>query len=82
MIHNPVHHHSDRNLNIYEKQLAQGKEFSPRDLFYFANELFDHQQYERAIQYYEQFLQTKKGWVEDFIAACGKLADCFYALGN
>ncbi|MCG5026997.1 glycosyltransferase family 2 protein, partial [Anoxybacillus flavithermus] len=82
VIHKPVHHHSDRNLNIYEKQLAQGKEFSPRDLFYFANELFDHQQYERAIQYYEQFLQTKKGWVEDCIAACGKLADCFYALGD
>ncbi len=73
---------SDRNLQIYEKQLAQGKEFSPRDLFYFANELFDHQQYERAIQYYEQFLQTKKGWVEDCIAACGKVADCFDALGD
>ncbi|STO12441.1 SPBc2 prophage-derived glycosyltransferase SunS [[Flavobacterium] thermophilum] len=61
IIHQPNRCASDRNLQIYERQLAQGAEFSPRDLFYFANELFDHQQYERAIQYYEQFLQTKKG---------------------
>ncbi|MED4877138.1 glycosyltransferase [Anoxybacillus geothermalis] len=82
IIHQPTHHASDRNLKIYERQLAQGIELSPRDLFYFANELFDHQQYEQAIQYYEQFLQTKKGWVEDCIAACGKVADGFDALGD
>ncbi|ANB62059.1 tetratricopeptide repeat-containing glycosyltransferase family 2 protein [Anoxybacteroides amylolyticum] len=82
--HQPLHphRHSKRNLHIYEERLAQNETFSPRDLFYFANELFDHQQYERAIEYYEKFLKTNKGWIEDNIYACGKLADCFYEIGN
>jgi glycosyltransferase involved in cell wall biosynthesis len=82
--HKPLHQHHDpdRNLRIYEKRLARGEEFSPRDLFYYANELLDHQYYECAIEYYEKFLETGRGWVEDNISACGKLADCFYHLGD
>ncbi|MFC7442926.1 glycosyltransferase [Laceyella putida] len=82
--HKPLHQHhdSERNLRIYEKRLARGEEFLPRDLFYYANELLDHQYYERAIEYYEKFLETKKGWVEYNISACGKLADCFDHLGD
>ncbi|MNX42713.1 SPBc2 prophage-derived glycosyltransferase SunS [compost metagenome] len=80
--HKSVRHDSDRNLMIYEKQLSEGKEFTPRDLIYFANELRDHQLYERAIEYYEKFLSTDKGWVEDNISACGKLADCYFAIGD
>ena len=72
----------DRNLKIYEKRLARGETFSPRDLYYFANELSDHRQLERAVYYYEKFLDTKKGWLEDNIAACGKLADCYFQLGE
>lgn len=73
---------ADRNLNIYEKRLENGEIFSPRDLFYYANELVDHQMYEKAIEYYQKFLDTKLGWVEDNISACGKLADCFGHLGD
>ncbi|WP_068618312.1 tetratricopeptide repeat-containing glycosyltransferase family 2 protein [Paenibacillus tuaregi] len=80
--HQSIRHDTDRNLRIYEKQLAEGCEFTPRDLFYFANELRDHQQYDRAIVYYEKFLSTGKGWVEDNLSACGKLADCYYAVGD
>lgn len=61
-----------RNLKIYERRLKKGEDFSPRDLYYFANELKDHGQYEKAIKYYKQFLASKKGWIEDVIAACGK----------
>jgi len=78
--HSKIHHDSDRNLRIYENRLKKGEEFSPRDLFYFANELIDHQMYERAIYYYEKFLATEKGWIEDNIAACGKIADCYFHL--
>ncbi|SFB92460.1 Glycosyl transferase family 2 [Bacillus sp. OV322] len=78
--HCSIQHDSDRNLHIYENRLKRGEQFSPRDLFYFANELFDHKKFEDAIKYYKQFLETKKGWVEDNISACGKLADCFNAL--
>jgi len=58
------------------------KLFSPRNLYYYANELQDHARYEEAIQYYEQFLETGLGWIEDNLSACGKMADCHHALGN
>lgn len=80
--HNSLHHDSDRNLLIYEKRLAREESFSPRDLFYFANELTDHQMFKRAIHFYEKFLATEQGWVEDNIAACGKLASCYSELGQ
>lgn len=80
--HTKVHHNSDRNLRIYESRMARGEKFSPRDLFYFANELVDHQYHEQAIEYYQKFLETGQGWVEDMISACGKMADCFQHLGD
>lgn len=80
--HSSIKHDHNRNLTIYEKRLAKGEEFTPRDLIYYANELFDHQKYEQAITVYQQFLDTKKGWVEDNISACGNLADCFHYLGD
>jgi glycosyltransferase involved in cell wall biosynthesis len=83
VFHKPLQSHdSDRNLTIYKQCLEQGITFSPRDLYYFANEWFDHKMYEQAIEYYEKFLETNQGWIEDKIAACGKLADCFHHLKN
>ncbi|WP_421085626.1 glycosyltransferase (plasmid) [Priestia sp. MF3] len=76
--HKSIHHDSERNLKIYEKNLINGEEFSPRDLYYFANELKDHGQIARAINFYERFLSTEKGWVEDNIATCRNLADCYH----
>lgn len=80
--HKSIHHDSNRNILIYEKKLARGEEFTPRDLYYYANELKDHQMYGSAIQYYEKFLNTKKGWIEDNIGACSKMADCYKSIGD
>ncbi len=80
--HRGEHKDTDRNLRIYENRLAKGEEFSPRDLFYYANELREHQQYRKAVEYYEKFLSGEGGWIEDKISACGKLADCFHLQGN
>jgi len=74
--------HTDRNLQIYRRRHEAGEPFTPRDLYYFANELRDHAFYQEAVDFYEQFLRTKLGWVEDNIAACIKIADCFAHLGN
>ncbi|ODA39537.1 glycosyltransferase [Desulfosporosinus sp. BG] len=71
---------SDRNLKIYEKRKAKGEPFSPRDLYYYANELLEHHFYNEAIESYQEFLNTKQGWVEDNISACGKMADCYQKL--
>ncbi|MFC2947374.1 tetratricopeptide repeat-containing glycosyltransferase family 2 protein [Virgibacillus sediminis] len=80
--HKRIHHASGRNLAIYEKRLERGETFSARDLFYYANELRDHRQYEKAVDYYQKFLDREDGWVEDKISACDKLADCYYHLGE
>ncbi|MWC27717.1 glycosyltransferase family 2 protein [Paenibacillus sp. MMS18-CY102] len=80
--HASLRHDHDRNLRIYENRLAAGEAFGPRDLYYFANELKDHARYEEAIAQYAKFLGTGEGWVEDNIAACGKLSDCCAAIGN
>ncbi len=80
--HISVEHESDRNIRIYEAQLARGESFSPRDLYYYANELLDHARYADAAEYYQKFLDTKQGWVEDVVAACGKPADCYHNLDD
>lgn len=73
---------SGRNLKIYERRKVKGESFSPRDLYYYANELSDHKLYTQAIESYQKFLETGQGWVEDNISACGKLADCYQKLDN
>lgn len=71
-----------RNLRIYENRIKNGEDFSPRDLFYYANELRDHKQYKKAIIYYQEFLDGKKGWIEDNIRACINMANCYAHLGE
>lgn len=80
--HSPLKHDADRNITIYQERLAAGEQFTPRDLYYYANELRDHCLHKEAIDYYQKFLDTKQGWVEDNIAACGKLADSCLAIGD
>ncbi|MFF2018666.1 glycosyltransferase [Paenibacillus sp. NPDC058177] len=74
--------HTDRNLRIYRKRAEQGEQFSPRDLYYYANELRDHSLHQEAVEYYNKFLNTAEGWVEDNIQACLKLAECYGQLGD
>lgn len=80
--HCKIYHDSNRNLRIYERRIENGESFSTRDLYYYANELMDHDKHEKAITYYQKFLDTKQGWIEDNIAACSKMADCYLALDD
>lgn len=73
---------STRNLDIYFALEKSKKEFSPRQLYYFARELKDHQQYKKAIEYYNRFLDSKRGWAEDNINACRDLAVCYQKQGQ
>ena len=72
----------DRNLKIYEKIEHTGKIMTPRQQYYFARELKDHGQLERAAHYFELFLAGKEGWVEDKIATCYSLALCYKSTGR
>ncbi|MFD2370564.1 glycosyltransferase family 2 protein [Brevibacillus sp. GCM10020057] len=69
--------YTDRNLQIYLKRRERKEEFSPRDTYYFANELKDHGRYAEAAEQYGLFLDGGKGWIEDQLAACYKQAECY-----
>lgn len=74
--------HTDRNLQIYRKLIAKGESLSLRDQYYFANECREHGHYEEAIRYYQAFLDSRDGWVEDQISAALHLATCYGHLGE
>jgi glycosyltransferase involved in cell wall biosynthesis len=77
-----VKEHSDRKLRIYEKKLQSGEPVTPHDLYYYANELYDHSRLEEAVSVYERFCSEGEGWVEDVIAACLKMAEIYGRLGD
>jgi glycosyltransferase involved in cell wall biosynthesis len=75
--HKKTRAYTDRNLHIYLKHREQGTVFSERDHYYFGNELYDNGRLEEAARQYEHYLELNQGWIEDRIAACFKLADCY-----
>lgn len=66
-----------RNLSIYEELISKGNELSIRGLNYYARELYYNEEYDKAIEYFNKFLDTEKGWVEDNISACFNLSKCY-----
>jgi glycosyltransferase involved in cell wall biosynthesis len=73
---------STRNLDIYSNLESKGTHFSPRQLYYFARELKDHGLWAKSIYYFEKFLDSGEGWLEDNIASCFNLSICYNALGD
>lgn len=69
--------YSDRNLKIYESQIAAGERLEPRDRFYYGRELYYHRRYEEAKRVLKDFLDSKEGWSENNIEACKILSYCF-----
>lgn len=65
---------STRNIDIYKSLENSGKEFSARQLYYYARELRDHGKTDDAINYYEKFLKSGLGWFEDIITCSFDLA--------
>lgn len=72
----------ERNLRIYEKQLAQGVELEPRQQFYYGRELYYHRRYKEAVQVFERFLDEGRGWMENNIDACCHCAYCYERLNR
>jgi glycosyltransferase involved in cell wall biosynthesis len=71
-----------RNIDIYNKLEASGKPLNPRQMYYYARELKDHGLWVKSIYYFEKFLDTGEGWVEDNIASCFNLSMCYNAMGD
>ncbi|MBC5636353.1 glycosyltransferase family 2 protein [Ornithinibacillus hominis] len=80
--HKKISHSVGRNLSIYEKKLERGDTFTPRDYFYYGNELRENGYYEKAIENYNHNIEMKEGWIEDKVYACINKADCYRFLGK
>jgi glycosyltransferase involved in cell wall biosynthesis len=72
----------DRNLNIYNNLLMQGKTLTPREQFYYARELIFHRQDRAAAAWLEYYLNSGQGWIENILQACRDLAGCYARLGQ
>jgi len=78
----PSNEVSTRNIEIYEAIEKSGKAMNPRQLYYFARELKDHNLWAKSAYYFERFLDTGEGWYADNIGACFALSLCYRALGD
>lgn len=80
--HTRTSSHSGRNLAIYESHLARGETLSPRDLYYYGNELLDHQLYDQALKSYKAYINSGLGWVEDILSAHCKISDIYRIMND
>lgn len=69
-----------RNLAIYEKWTMEPDSMAARDWYYYARELKNAGEHERAVQIFDRFLQME-GWVENRIDAYVQRGECLKALG-
>ncbi|MCL1881256.1 MAG: glycosyltransferase family 2 protein [Oscillospiraceae bacterium] len=79
---NSIQKPSNRNLEIYNNLERRTKILTPRQQYYFARELKDHKNWHKSAYYFEKFLNSGKGWIEDNISACFNLAICYNSLGD
>ena len=80
--HRKIKSSTGRNLMIYEGMVKEGEELSVRDMFYYGNELFHNGHYDKAIEQYNKFLDTKAGWIEDVKTALSNMSECYSAKGD
>ena len=76
---------SHRNIEIYEKHMREGHELRSIDLFQYALEMEAvNQGFEKAIEYYEKFLQRPERDTDlnMTMVAMHRLARCYYMAGH
>ena len=71
-----------RNLKIYLDMEKRGEFFDSRSLYYFGRELLAGEQYARAGEVFQKFLERPDGWIENQIDAQRQLAFCFRKAGK
>lgn len=75
--HRKTHGNSRRNLDILENMLTEGKELTPRNMFYLARERFNVGEYDGAIEYFIKHLDSEQGLPADNITSCIHLAKAY-----
>ena len=71
-----------RNLEIYQKKIADGAKLDGRDKFYYGRELFYNKLYVEAICVLENYLSDGRIWAVNAVEACSVLSDCYAASGD
>jgi glycosyltransferase involved in cell wall biosynthesis len=75
--HKKLHYNSARNLKILQRMAADGKLFSPRNIFYYACELQQNGYNEAAEIYFNKFLDSGRGSQGENIIACIDLVNYY-----
>lgn len=75
--HTKKPHFTNRNINIFEKHIAKGNVLTKRQCFYYARELYLSNQIDKAIEYYNLFLEGTGGLRSNYLFACMELANCY-----
>lgn len=70
-----------RNLDIYRSMRQRGERFEPRELYYFARELYYNGYYKDAAENFERFSATD-GYAVNKADACLLLSRCKKQLGD
>lgn len=80
--HKKTKHAVGRTISIFKQRELDGEDFSPRDYFYYGNELRENGFYDKAIEKYNHTIESENAWIEDRILACIFQADCYRASGD
>lgn len=80
--HGKIKEYTDRNLKIFKDMEKNNKNFTPRDMYYYANELFDNKYYNEAINKYRKFIDSKQGWIEDVKSAYLRIINSLNIIDN
>lgn len=73
---------TNRNVQIYERAVERGYQFSVQDMFHYARELTIHKRYEKAIEMYEKCLASPEVSLENKTFMYHQLASCYALTGN
>lgn len=74
--HDKIKNSSNRNLNIYKKNIEQGKTLSNRDLYYYGKELYYNKFCDEAIEVLKSFIDTGI-WSDEIVDAICKVGECY-----
>ena len=80
--HKSIHsNHTKRNLKIFEKIMTYST-LDARQSYYYARELMYDNQYFKAIDKFNEFLNMKNAWIENKLNAYLDLSACYKELGD
>ncbi|MCL1935867.1 MAG: glycosyltransferase family 2 protein [Defluviitaleaceae bacterium] len=73
---------SRRNIEIYENIEKQRISFTLRQMYYYARELQNHEEWIKSAYYFEKFINSNLGWYEDIIMAIFNLSMIYEILNE